>query len=31
MNFQTVQSGKMVTCDKGDWDIIDDIHEFNET
>lgn len=28
--FQTVQSGKMVTCDKGDWDIIDDIHEFNE-
>ena len=21
----------MVTCDKGDWDIIDDIHEFNET
>jgi len=29
--FQTVQSGKMVTCDKGDWDIIVDIHEFNET
>jgi site-specific DNA-methyltransferase (adenine-specific) len=28
--FQTVQSGKMVTCDKGDWDIIEDIHEFNE-
>lgn len=28
--FQTVQSGKMVKCDKGDWDIIDDIHEFNE-
>lgn len=28
--FQTVQSGKMVTCDKGDWDIIDDIHAFNE-
>jgi hypothetical protein len=21
----------MVTCDKGDWDIIEDIHEFNET
>lgn len=31
MNFQTVQSGKMVTCDKGNWDVIDDIHEFNET
>lgn len=30
-NFQTVQSGKMVTCDKGEWDIIEDIHEFNET
>lgn len=28
--FQTVQSGKMVACDKGAWDIIDDIHEFNE-
>jgi site-specific DNA-methyltransferase (adenine-specific) len=28
--FQTVQSGRMVTCDKGDWDIIDDIHHFNE-
>jgi site-specific DNA-methyltransferase (adenine-specific) len=30
-NFQTVRSGKMVTCDKGDWDIIMDIHAFNET
>lgn len=30
-NFQTVKSGKMVACDKGDWDMIDDIHEFNET
>lgn len=30
-NFQTVKSGKMVTCDKGDWDIIDDIQKFNET
>ncbi len=28
--FQTVKSGKMVACDKGDWDIIDDIHNFNE-
>ncbi|HHU46893.1 MAG TPA: site-specific DNA-methyltransferase [Bacteroidales bacterium] len=28
--FQTVKSGKMVTCDKGNWDIIDDIHRFNE-
>jgi len=28
--FQTVQSGRMVTCDKGDWDMIDDIHAFNE-
>lgn len=27
---QTVKSGKMVNCDKGDWDIIDNIHEFNE-
>ena len=27
---QTVQSGKMVACDKGDWDIIDNIHKFNE-
>ncbi len=30
-NFQTVKSGKMVTCDKGDWDMIDDIDLFNET
>ncbi len=29
-NHQTVKSGKMVSCDKGDWDIIDDIHKFNE-
>ncbi len=28
--YQTVKSGKMVSCDKGNWDIIDDIHEFNE-
>ena len=27
---QTVKSGKMVTCNKGKWDIIDDIHGFNE-
>lgn len=30
-NFQTVKSGKMVVCDKGEWDMIDDIHKFNET
>ncbi len=30
-NYQTVRSGKMVVCDKGDWDVIDDILEFNET
>lgn len=30
-NNQTVRNGKMVTCNKGDWDIIDDIHLFNET
>jgi site-specific DNA-methyltransferase (adenine-specific) len=29
-NFQTVKSGRMVACDKGDWDIIDNIHDFNE-
>lgn len=29
--FQTVKSGKMVNCNKGDWDIIEDIHEYNET
>lgn len=29
-NFQTVKSGKRVACDKGDWDVIDDIHKFNE-
>jgi len=31
VNFLTVKSGKMVACDKGDWDVIDDIHKFNET
>lgn len=30
-NHQTVKSGKMVTCDKGDWDVIENIHYFNET
>ena len=30
-NFQTVKSGKMVACDKGNWDVIDNIHAFNET
>lgn len=29
-NFQTVKSGKMVACDKGAWDVISDIYEFNE-
>jgi len=29
--FQTVKSGKMVDCNKGEWDVIEDIHEFNET
>ena len=28
---QTVKSGKMVTCNKGKWDIISNIHEFNES
>lgn len=29
-NNQTVKSGRMVTCNKGKWDIISNIHEFNE-
>ncbi|HCL57721.1 MAG TPA: site-specific DNA-methyltransferase [Spirochaetia bacterium] len=28
--FLTVKSGKPVVCDKGNWDIIKDIHKFNE-
>tara|TARA_X000001036_G_C20674482_1_gene803664 strand:- start:85 stop:822 length:738 start_codon:yes stop_codon:yes gene_type:complete len=28
---QTVKSGKPVNLNKGEWDIIDDIHEFNRT
>jgi site-specific DNA-methyltransferase (adenine-specific) len=28
-NFLTVKNGKPVTCNKGEWDIIGDIHEFN--
>jgi len=28
--FLTVKSGKPVACDKGEWDIINDIHKFNE-
>ena len=28
-DFITVKSGKPVTCDKGQWDVIDDIHVFN--
>ncbi|GHU82940.1 methyltransferase [Spirochaetia bacterium] len=27
--FLTVKNGKPVACDKGNWDIIDDIHVFN--
>jgi len=27
---QTVKSGKMVKCDKGEWDVISNINEFNE-
>ena len=26
----TCKNGKKVVCDKGDWDVIDDIHGFNE-
>ncbi|MCK4664688.1 MAG: site-specific DNA-methyltransferase [Bacteroidales bacterium] len=26
----TVKSGKMVACNKGNWDVIENIHEFNE-
>jgi len=29
-NFLTVKNGKPVACDKGEWDIIEDIHVFNE-
>lgn len=29
-NFQTVKNGKFVTCDKGEWDIIQDFDAFNE-
>ncbi len=28
-NHQTVRSGKRVRCDKGDWDVVADIHSFN--
>lgn len=28
-NFITVSAGKPVKCDKGEWDIIKDFHEFN--
>jgi site-specific DNA-methyltransferase (adenine-specific) len=28
-NYLTCKSGKMVKCDKGSWDQIDDIHNFN--
>ncbi len=30
LKFQTVKNGKRVTCDKGSWDVIEDIHKFNE-
>lgn len=30
-NFQTVKSGKFVPCDKGEWDVIEDIDLFNQT
>ena len=29
-NFITVKNGKPVTCDKGQWDVINDIHTFNK-
>ncbi|MFC1558261.1 DNA-methyltransferase [candidate division KSB1 bacterium] len=29
-NHLTVKSGKMVSCNKGEWDVIKDIHLFNE-
>ncbi|MCC7430968.1 site-specific DNA-methyltransferase [bacterium] len=29
-NNLTVKNGKMVTCDKGEWDKIENFHEFNE-
>ncbi|MCD4746567.1 MAG: site-specific DNA-methyltransferase [Bacteroidales bacterium] len=29
-NFLTVKNGKITKCNKGDWDIIEDIHLFNE-
>jgi len=29
-NNLTVKSGKVAKCDKGKWDIIEDIHKFNE-
>lgn len=30
-NNLTVKSGKMAACDKGNWDIIHDIHAYNES
>jgi len=29
-DYMTVKNGKPVVCDKGQWDIIEDIHNFNE-
>lgn len=29
-NNLTVKNGKVAVCDKGDWDVIEDIHAFNE-
>jgi len=29
-SYQTCKSGKMVQCDKGEWDKLENIHEFNK-
>ena len=28
-SFMTVRNGRPVACDKGDWDVVDNLHEFN--
>ena len=28
-SFMTVRNGRPVACDKGEWDVIDNLHEFN--
>lgn len=30
-NFLTTKNGKVAKCDKGDWDVINDINKFNES